>query len=140
MENSNGAAQKVSVVVCTYNGERYVREQIDSIIAQTYPIHEIILQDDGSTDGTFDILCDYANRYANVTVWHNEAGKGVSRNFFSAMARATGDYIALSDQDDVWEKDKIEIQMEALLHDGKDKLLCFGRSVPFSEGGGRSAH
>ena len=135
MENSNGAVRKVSVVVCTYNGERYVREQIDSIIAQTYPIHEIILQDDGSTDGTFDILCDYADRHSNVTAWRNESGKGISRNFFSAMARATGDYIALSDQDDVWEKDKVENQMEALLQGGGGKLLCFGRTVPFAEGG-----
>lgn len=129
--------QKVSVVVCTYNGERYIREQIDSIIAQTYPIHEIILQDDGSTDGTFAILSDYANRYANITAWHNEAGKGISRNFFSAMRRATGDYIALSDQDDVWEKDKVESQIAALRHGGdEDKLLCFGRTVPFANGSG----
>lgn len=138
MENGkNTTARKVSVVVCTYNGERYIREQIDSIIGQTYPIHEIILQDDGSTDGTFAILADYASRHANITAWHNEAGKGVSRNFFSAMRRATGDYIALSDQDDVWEKDKVECQMEALLSSGHEgKLLCFGRTVPFANGSG----
>ena len=134
-KDKEATAQKVSIVVCTYNGARYVREQIDSIIAQTYPIHEIILQDDGSTDGTFDILCDYASRYTNVTACHNEADKGINNNFFSAMRRASGDYIALSDQDDVWEKDKIEIQMEALLHEGENKLLCFGRSVPFSDEG-----
>lgn len=136
MENGKDmTVQKVSVVVCTYNGERYVREQIDSIIAQKYPIYEIILQDDGSTDGTFAILCDYANRYSNVTAWRNEAGKGINNNFYSAIRRTSGDYIALSDQDDVWEKDKIELQMEALLRGGEGKLLCFGRSVPFSEGG-----
>lgn len=135
METGKDAtAQKVSVVVCTYNGERYIKEQIDSIIAQTYPIHEIILQDDGSTDGTFAILRDYADRYGNITAWRNESGKGISRNFFSAMRRATGDYIALSDQDDVWEKDKVECQMEAMLKGGDGKLMCFGRTVPFASG------
>lgn len=135
MENSNGAVRKVSVVVCTYNGERHVREQIDSIINQSYPIHEIILQDDNSTDGTLAILRDYANRHTNITAWRNEAGKGINPNFFSAMARATGDYIALADQDDVWESDKVANQMAALLQGGEGKLLCFGRTVPFAEGG-----
>ncbi len=134
MEQSKDTKRKVSVVVCTYNGECYIREQIDSILRQTYPLHEIILQDDGSTDGTFAILADYARRHSNVSAWRNEAGQGINPNFFSAMARATGEFIALSDQDDVWESDKVERQMAALAHGGPGALLCFGRTVPFAEG------
>lgn len=51
--------KKVSVVMCTYNGARYIREQIESLLRQTYPLHEIIVQDDGSTDGTCDIVSEY---------------------------------------------------------------------------------
>lgn len=53
----------VSVVMCTYNGEKYLREQMDSILAQTYPIHEIIVCDDCSTDGTMNILQEYATKF-----------------------------------------------------------------------------
>ena len=58
----------VSVVMCTYNGEKYLREQMDSILAQTYPIHEIIVRDDCSTDATLDILREYAQRYNHIKV------------------------------------------------------------------------
>ena len=51
----------VSIVLCTYNGEKYLREQLDSLLAQTYPLHEIIIQDDGSTDGTWEILEETRN-------------------------------------------------------------------------------
>ena len=52
----------VSIVLCTYNGEKYVREQLDSILKQSYPIHEIVIQDDNSEDGTWDILEEYATK------------------------------------------------------------------------------
>lgn len=123
---------KISVVMCTYNGAHYLREQMDTILAQSYPIHEIIVQDDGSKDETFSILEEYASRYSHVKVFHNETSlHGINGNFFSAMARATGDYIAISDQDDLWEKDKLKLQAEAI----GDKMLCSGFSVPFSTDG-----
>ena len=116
--------------MCTYNGEKYLKDQIDSIINQTYPIHELIIQDDCSTDHTMDILLNYEKEYACVHVFRNEIQKGINENFFSAIARATGDYVAISDQDDIWEKDKIERQMETI---GENWLSsCF--SKPFAEG------
>jgi len=102
----------VSVVLCTYNGERYLAEQLDTILNQTYPIHEIIVQDDGSTDGTMAVLQRYAAEHSNIHVFVNQDHRwALNSNFFSALRRATGDFIAISDQDDIWELDKIATQM-----------------------------
>ena len=123
--------EKVSVVVCTYNGEKYISTQLDSILKQTYPIYEVIIQDDNSTDGTWGILQEYASKYANVHIFRNEKNLGVNANFFSAIRKAQGDYIAISDQDDIWHSDKIEKQMTKI----GDKLLCSCHSKPFSDDG-----
>lgn len=121
--------KKVSVVMCTYNGAAFLREQLDTIINQTYPIYEIIVQDDGSTDETINILESYKERYPIVKLYKNVDGRGVNTNFFSALKRATGDYIAISDQDDIWELDKIEKQITFI----GESWLCFHFSKPFSE-------
>ena len=120
--------KKVSVVMCTYNGEKYLKEQIESIINQTYPIYELIIQDDCSKDKTMDILRNYEKEYANIHVFQNEKQKGVNENFFSAIIRITGDYIAISDQDDIWELDKIEQQISYV----DDYILVSCISKPFS--------
>lgn len=124
-------SKRVSVVMCTYNGERYLSEQLDSLLGQSYPIDEIIVQDDGSTDGTMALLTQYAAAHHVIKLFSNEAEHGVNGNFFSALARATGDLIAISDQDDIWELDKIEKQVAAI----GDKLLCACRTKPFSTDG-----
>ena len=121
----------VSIVLCTYNGAKYLSEQLDSILAQTYPLHEIIIQDDNSTDETVNIIYEYASKYSLIKFFENNSAHGVNGNFISAMQRATGDYIAISDQDDIWETDKIENQMKSI---GKN-LLCSGFSRPFSTDG-----
>jgi glycosyltransferase involved in cell wall biosynthesis len=59
----------VSVVMCTYNGENFLREQLDSILAQTYPIYEIVIQDNGSSDSTMDILHKYAKKYEYIKLY-----------------------------------------------------------------------
>lgn len=61
----------VSIVMCTYNGEQFLREQLDSILAQTYPIHELIIQDDCSTDHTADIVREYARQYPFIRFYAN---------------------------------------------------------------------
>ncbi len=81
----------VAVVMCTYNGEKYLREQMDSILAQTYPIHEIIVQDDRSTDGTVALLRQYAARVPQMRVYVNGRNLGFNRNFHTACLRATAD-------------------------------------------------
>ncbi|MDR3129903.1 MAG: glycosyltransferase [Tannerellaceae bacterium] len=122
---------KVSVVMCTYNGAKYLREQLESIIRQTYPIYEIIIQDDCSTDNTFEILKEYSKKYSHISISVNQQTIGINGNFFSAMNRATGDYIAISDQDDIWESHKIEKQIASI----GDNWLSFHFSKPFSEDG-----
>ncbi|KAA6348891.1 putative glycosyltransferase EpsE [termite gut metagenome] len=119
---------KVSVVMCTYNGKKFVREQLDSILKQTYPIHEIIIQDDCSSDGTWGVLQEYTAQYPFIQVFRNEKQKGINANFFSAIERASGDFIAISDQDDIWEPDKTERQVPYL----NDFLLVAGITSSFS--------
>ena len=117
----------VSIVMCTYNGESFIREQLDSIMAQTYPVEEIIIQDDCSTDGTFEVVSEYASRYPHIRPIGNKTRKGVNGNFFDALGKASGDYIAIADQDDIWEPYKIKRQMQAI----GDKLMCASFSQPF---------
>lgn len=107
-ETNHAQQPTVSVIMATYNGEKYIREQLDSILQQTYPIHEIIIQDDCSTDGTMDILASYAEQYPIIKVERNEQNVGYNTNFKRAAMRATGDFVAISDQDDVWFPQKIE--------------------------------
>ena len=128
----NNDIKKISVVMCTYNGEKYIQQQLDSILNQTYPIFEIIIQDDNSTDNTYKIIEDYASKKTGIMkVFRNKSKSGYNNNFFSAIKRATGEYIAISDQDDVWETDKLELQVQTI----RDHLLCSGLSIPFSTDG-----
>lgn len=75
-QQSRAGGKTVSVVMCTYNGERFLREQLDSILAQTYPLREIIIQDDGSTDATPAICREYEARYPIVRFIQNEHNLG----------------------------------------------------------------
>lgn len=121
----------ISVIICTYNGARFIREQLDSILNQTYPVKEVIIQDDCSTDHTFTIISEYASRFPQIIAIENKCQLGINENFFSAMRKASGNYIAISDQDDIWEPDKLEMQINAI----GDNLLCAGRTTPFSDNG-----
>lgn len=97
----------VSIVLTTYNGERFLREQLDSLFAQTYPALEVIAADDGSTDGTLQVLHEYAERYSNMRVISNTHNLGYVKNFDNACAVASGELLAFCDQDDAWHKEKI---------------------------------
>ncbi|MGH7834258.1 MAG: glycosyltransferase [Candidatus Binatia bacterium] len=98
----------VSCVVPVYNGERYLREAIDSVLAQTHQPLEIIVIDDGSTDGTADVLAGYGDRLRHVR--QANAGPAAARNHGIALARGT--FIAFQDADDVWHPHKLQRQME----------------------------
>lgn len=91
--------KKISVIVPVFNMEKYLRECVDSLVTQTYDNLEIILVDDGSTDASYKICKDYANRFPNVVSMHKENGGGGSaRNL--ALDIATGDFVAFVDSDD----------------------------------------
>lgn len=100
----------ISVALCTYKGEPFLREQIESILAQTILPHEIIVCDDNSTDHTLEILQKYEAHTSlpqfKITV--NTTNMGVVKNFEQALQHCSGDYIFLCDQDDLWKPDKIE--------------------------------
>ncbi len=98
----------VSIALATYNGEKYLVEQLETLVNQTYKNLEIIVSDDGSTDGTLQILKNYAEKYSNFFVYKNEVAHGIKRNFENALKYCKGEYIAFSDQDDIWILDKIE--------------------------------
>ncbi|HKS40540.1 MAG TPA: glycosyltransferase family 2 protein [Blastocatellia bacterium] len=95
--------------MCTYNGAKYLQEQLESINAQTRMPDELILCDDGSTDGTLEIAEKFAAGCAfPMRIYVNETNLGSSKNFERAIERCAGDIIALSDQDDIWHPEKLE--------------------------------
>ena len=101
------SAPFISVALATYNGERYLREQLDSVLAQTGVEIEIVAVDDGSTDATVAILDDYARRDARFKVYANPRNLGVGPTFERAMSLASGELIAPCDQDDTWHVEKL---------------------------------
>ncbi|MDR2236275.1 MAG: glycosyltransferase [Chryseobacterium sp.] len=98
-----------SVALCTYNGEHYIAEQLDSILNQTLPVSEIIICDDRSSDRTPDIVKGYAQKYPDlIKVYENPENLGYVGNFEKAMSLCTGDLVFLCDQDDRWYSHKNE--------------------------------
>ena len=109
----------VSVAMCTYDGIPHIREQLDSILEQTYTPSEIVICDDGSSDGTFEVLKKYHSDHENIIdLYSNEQNLGVTENFEKCIHLCSGDLIALSDQDDVWEKNKIRCQIGKMKESG----------------------
>lgn len=104
----------VSVVLGTYNGEAYLREQLDSLLIQTYPHLEIIAVDDVSSDATVAILREYAGRDARIKVFVNEQNLGFIKNFEKGARLSSGRWIAFCDQDDYWMPDKVEKMVRAI--------------------------
>jgi glycosyltransferase involved in cell wall biosynthesis len=105
------------VVLCTYNGEEFIEEQLRSILNQTLMPQEIIVSDDGSTDSTLSRVEGIAHASPKDIRWDirtRAAPLGAAENFGSALPLATGDFIALSDQDDVWAADKLEVMSQRL--------------------------
>lgn len=100
---------KISVALCTYNGEKFLREQIDSILNQSVSVGEIVVCDDCSTDTTTIILKEYHQKYPELfRIFINEKNLKSNVNFEKAIGLTTGDYIFLADQDDKWRYDKVE--------------------------------
>lgn len=124
---------KVSVVMATYNGMPYIEDQIKSIVSQVTPPDEIIIFDDCSTDGTFEFVSQAVKLYdVKIEVFQQVCNVGYTRNFSSALEKATGDVIFLSDQDDVWMSQKISLMLEKLSESNKMIAICDAELV--SEG------
>lgn len=113
---------KVNILLATFNGARFLREQLGSISSQTLPFSRITIRDDGSSDDTFSALQDWASCRSNVCLSRGPQ-LGVTNNFFSLLANADSDseYFAFADQDDVWHPEKLATAVERL------------RDFPFNE-------
>lgn len=101
------ARSLISCIVPVFNGERYLGETLDSILAQTYLSLEIIVVDDGSTDGTAEVVAGYGNRVNYV--WQANAGETAARNL--GLNTAQGEFIAFLDADDLWHPEKLARQI-----------------------------
>jgi len=121
---------KISAIVPLYNTRAYIVEAIDSILAQTRPADEIIVVDDGSTDGGAELLAGYGSRVCVIRQAHAGGPTALNRG----IAQATGDVIAFLDADDLWARDKLEVQQSVLL--AKDSVDCvFGLIQQFEQRG-----
>lgn len=112
---------KFSIAMTSYNGEKYIREQIGSILSQTISDFELIICDDRSKDATFSIISDYASHDSRIKVYQNQINLGFKKNFEKAISLCYGEYIALSDQDDIWTEDHLEILYRGI---GDNSLIC----------------
>lgn len=112
----------ISVCMATYNGEKYIREQIESILCQLTEEDELIVADDGSTDQTLAIIQAFQQEGAPIHVLQNQR-VGVIKNFESALNAAQNDYLFLSDQDDVWFPEKKEKMLAAFARDQQALLI-----------------
>lgn len=120
---------EIDILLATYNGERYIAEQLDSLMRQTWPDFRVLARDDGSTDSTRDILKQYAAAYPNrIVLCEDHDNRGVIANFAELMRRSQAPYLMLCDQDDVWLPGKVHTTFAALKrlerkHGGDTPLL-----------------
>ena len=103
----------ISVIMATYNGSKYIREQLDSILNQTYRINEIIICDDSSKDDTLTILNSY-DELDHVRILRNPCNLGVVKTFARCLEFVNGDYVFFADQDDIWDYHKVEIMISTM--------------------------
>jgi glycosyltransferase involved in cell wall biosynthesis len=116
----------ISVVIATYNGEKYIEEQLRSVFLQTLSADEVLIFDDGSTDGTTQIVQSFIEKN-NCNGWKlflNSENLGYCKNFLNGVLNAKGDYIFLADQDDVWHPEKLEVMVNTLRADDEIEALC----------------
>lgn len=127
----NNNSPLISIALCTYNGAVFIREQLDSIFNQTYPNLELVIIDDHSTDDTVDILRSYQTKFQNITLYVNDANLGVNKSFSKAINLCNGEFIAISDQDDIWLPNRIENSYRYI---GNNTLL-YSNSLLIDESG-----
>lgn len=111
----------VSVIIPVFNGEKYLQESIDSVIAQEGVPIELIVVDDGSTDGSKEIVSSYRDKFPIRYFYQNNQGLAASRN--QGITLASGDFIAFNDADDTWAAGKLAAQMEIMLKDPSIEMV-----------------
>ena len=127
--NNHGQQFKVAILMATYQGERFLKEQLDSLFAQSYKDWTLYVHDDGSSDATMSILESYHSHYPNMVILDYPSQHGAKNNFFSMIERVDADYYFLCDQDDVWLPEKIETEIVQMMllekqHPNLPLLVC----------------
>jgi glycosyltransferase involved in cell wall biosynthesis len=120
---------KVSVIIPTYQSVKFVREAIDSVLAQTYRDYEVIVVDGGSTDGTIEVLSSYGNSIRVI----RQNGKGISNARNNGVLASNGEYIAFMDSDDLWVPNKLEVQCKFLESKSNIVGLIYSDALFFEE-------
>ncbi len=113
--------EKISIIMATYNGEKFLREQLNSILNQTYNNFELIICDDCSKDNTWEILKEYNNKDNRIIIYKNQENIGFIKNFYKLISLCTNEYIAFSDQDDIWTPNHLEVLINSI---GNYDLSC----------------
>ncbi|MBU3213956.1 glycosyltransferase [Clostridium estertheticum] len=127
----------ISICIATYNGEKYIEEQLLSILNQTRQVDEVVICDDNSSDNTMKIITQFIKKNDDLRGWRlivNKINKGYPSNFYYCVEKCKGDIVFFSDQDDIWKKDKIEKMESVLNENSKIQLLSCNHGVIDSEG------
>ena len=120
---------QLTILLATYNGQKYLREQLDSIVSQSYKDWRLLVHDDGSTDNTIAILKDYAILDGRIQILEDGiSGLGAAHNFLHLLKHAHSDFIMFADQDDVWLPDKVKVMMENIDSDTPAMAYCNANS------------
>ena len=120
---------KAVILMSAYNGEKYLREQLNSLLNQQDTDFSIEIRDDGSSDGTWDILCEFEKNYPNINITKGE-NLGYAKSFWTLLSNARkSDYYAFCDQDDVWDSDKLKAAINALENENADIPLLYFSDV-----------
>ena len=120
----------VDILLATYNSnEKYLREQIESLISQSYQNINIIVSDDASTNGTIEILKEYEQKDNRIKVYRQNQNIGFNNNFEFLLQQSTAEYIMFCDHDDVWYKTKVEKCLNKLIESKASMVYCNSRQI-----------
>ncbi len=123
----SGTEVKISICMCTYQGAEYIKDQLLSIYDQTRKPDEVMIFDDGSSDGTADIVSSFISEHGLADKWKffvNSKNLGYLKNFYQSCEKCNGDIIFFADQDDIWYPKKLEKMAEVIENDSSVKVLC----------------
>ena len=124
-------SSKVEILMATYNGEKYIKEQIESIISQTYEEWNLLIRDDGSIDKTLEIIKEFEKNDKRIKILKDSKGNlGYIKNFEELLRNSRAEYIFLCDQDDIWRKDKLE---KSLLYLKNKSVIIHNAKILYSE-------
>lgn len=121
----------ISIALATYNGEKYLKEQLESVLNQSCKDFELIVCDDCSSDNTLDLLHEYAQKDSRIKIFQNDVNLGFKKNFEKILSLCSGEYIAFCDQDDIWHPD----HLETLLNNIGDNDCIGANSLIIDENG-----